>query len=356
MAHAIRLARRGLYSSDPNPRVGCVLVKDETVLAEGWHQRTGGPHAEIEALNKLQADPKGSTCYVSLEPCIHQGRTPPCTAALINAGITRIIAATTDPNPLVSGQGLRQLRKAGLRVEKGLMEIQAKAINLGFNMRMLKARPWVRCKLAMSLDGKIALANGASRWISGAESRLDNQRLRARSSAIMTSVATVLADDPGMNVRDIDTLGRQPLRVILDSELVTPKSAKIINLPGDSLIFTRSDDDKKKALLETIGVRIVTLEETESQAFLQAALHYLAREKTVNEVLLEAGPILAGRMMACGMIDELIIYIAPSLLGSDAKSLFKLPLIETMTERVQLEFSDLRQVGRDIRVTAKTMT
>ena len=356
MARAIQLARRGLYSSDPNPRVGCVLVKDAAVLAEGWHQRAGGPHAEIDTLNKLKADPKGSTCYVSLEPCVHQGRTQPCTVALISAGITRVIAATTDPNPLVSGQGLQQLRKAGLMVESGLMKIQAQAINPGFNMRMLKSRPWVRCKLAMSLDGKTALANGESRWISSAESRSDVQRLRARSSAVMTSASTVLADNPCMNVRGIDTLGRQPLRVILDSKLVIPKGAKIINLPGDSLIFTRADDNQKKALLEATGAHLVTLEETESEAFLQAALYYLAREKAVNELLLEAGPTLAGKMMEINMIDEIILYIAPSLLGNDAKSLFKLPVLKKMTERVQLEFSDFRQVGRDIRITAKIST
>lgn len=367
MSRALQIAQRGLYSTDPNPRVGCVIVKDNSVLAEGWHQKAGHPHAEIEALknaseNNTFADVSGATCYVSLEPCAHHGRTPPCTEALIKAGIRRVVAATIDPNPLVAGKGLQQLNEADIETESGLMEAQARELNPGFEMRMKQGRPFVRCKLAMSLDGKTALSNGNSQWISSDESRMDVQRLRARSSAVMTGIGTVIADDPSMNVRSGEALqstvgewpthGRQPLRVILDSDLEISPDAKILGLPGDVIIFNASECGDKKKQLANLGVEMVSVEAKRGSAFLEYVLRYLAREKEINEVLLETGSTLSGEMLQAGFIDELIIYLAPTLLGQDAKALFQLPLIDNMSDRISLNISDIRTIGKDIRIKA----
>ena len=362
MSRALQLARRGLYSTDPNPRVACIIVKDDVVLSEGWHQKAGQPHAEIEALknaldNHTSADVSGATCYVTLEPCAHHGRTSPCTESLIMAGIRRVVVAAIDPNPLVAGKGLQQLMEANIETESGLMESQARELNPGFEMRMKQGRPFVRCKLAMSLDGKTALHNGESKWISSSESRMDVQKLRARSSAIMTGIATVIADDPSMNVRLSESSewakhGRQPLRVILDSRLETPLDAKILSLPGDIIIFHAPDNDDKKKQHVNLGIELVSVEAKRGPPFLEFALRFLAREKEINEVLLEAGSSLSGEMIQAGLIDELILYIAPALLGQDAKGLFQLPLIEKMSDRFSLNFSDIRRIGKDIRIKA----
>jgi diaminohydroxyphosphoribosylaminopyrimidine deaminase/5-amino-6-(5-phosphoribosylamino)uracil reductase len=362
MSRAIQLARRGLYSTDPNPRVGCVIVKDDVVLSEGWHQKAGQGHAEIEALNNAKQNNttdnvSGATCYITLEPCAHQGRTPPCTESLIEAGIKKVIAASIDPNPRVAGKGLQQLKEAGIESVSGLMEAQAVELNPGFEMRMKQGRPFVRCKLAMSLDGKTALHNGESKWISSPESRMDVQKLRARSSAIMTGIGTVIADDPSMNVRLSESSewarhGRQPLRVILDSDLEISSEAKILNISGDVIIFHQSDNKDRVEKLENKGAELVTVEEARGSAFLKQVLNYLATEKEINEILLETGSTLAGEMLQAGFIDELIIYIAPALLGQDAKSLFQLPMIEDMTDRISLDISDVRSIGKDIRIKA----
>ena len=362
MSRAIQLARRGLYSTDPNPRVGCVIVKDDVVLSEGWHQKAGQPHAEIEALNNAKQNytsenVSGATCYVTLEPCVHHGRTSPCTESLINAGIRKVIAASIDPNPLVAGKGLQQLKEAGIETASGLMEVQAAELNPGFTMRMQQERPLVRCKLAMSLDGKTALSNGDSKWISSAESRMDVQKLRARSSAIMTGIGTVIADDPSLNVRLSESSewakhGRQPLRVILDSELEISPEAKILNVAGEVIIFHQSNNEDRQEQLENKGVELVTIDEARGAPFLKQALNYLATEKEINEILLETGSTLAGEMLQAGLIDELIIYIAPALLGQDAKSLFQLPLLDSMSDRISLDFSDIRSIGKDIRIKA----
>lgn len=362
MSRAIQLARRGLYSTDPNPRVGCVIVKDDVVLSEGWHQKAGQGHAEIEALNNAKQNNttdnvSGATCYITLEPCAHQGRTPPCTESLIEAGIKKVIAASIDPNPRVAGKGLQQLKEAGIESVSGLMEAQAVELNPGFEMRMKQGRPFVRCKLAMSLDGKTALHNGESKWISSPESRMDVQKLRARSSAIMTGIGTVIADDPSMNVRLSESSewarhGRQPLRVILDSDLEISSEAKILNISGDVIIFHQSDNKDRVEKLENKGAELVTVEEARGSAFLKQVLNYLATEKEINEILLETGSTLAGEMLQAGFIDELIIYIAPALLGQDAKSLFQLPMVEDMTDRISLDISDVRSIGKDIRIKA----
>ena len=362
MSRALQLARRGLYSTDPNPRVGCVIVKDDVVLSEGWHQKAGQPHAEIEALNNAKENNaseniSGATCYVTLEPCAHHGRTPPCTESLISAGIRKVVAATIDPNPLVAGKGLQQLKDAGIETASGLMEAQASELNPGFEMRMKQGRPLVRCKLAMSLDGKTALSNGDSKWISSPESRMDVQKLRARSSAIMTGIGTIIADDPSMNVRLSETSEwdgdvRQPLRVILDSRLEISPEAKILNVAGDVIIFHASGDEEKKQKLENTGAELVFVKEKRGSKFLEYVLAYLATNKEINEILLETGSILAGEMMQAGLIDEIMIYLAPALLGHGAKSLFQLPLLDNMSDRISLDFYDIRFIGKDIRIKA----
>ena len=351
MARALQLARRGLYTTHPNPRVGCVLVRGDQVIGEGWHEYTGGPHAEVNALNHAAAAVKDATCYVTLEPCCHSGRTPPCTEALITAGIKKTVAAMLDPNPAVSGQGGALLEQAGVAFAAGLLETQAAAINRGYIMRRTAGRPLVRCKLAISLDGRTALADGSSKWITGAEARLDVQRLRAESAAVMTGIGTVLADDPSLNVREIKT-ERQPLRVIIDPELKFPDSAKMLGLPGRTLIFTENQDTSLRESLEQSGAEIVLIDADRS-GFLQQVLSYLAGTEEINEVLLETGATLAGSMLSAGLVDELIVYQSPLLLGDGARGMFHLPGITAMAERIELELIDTRRVGQDVRITLK---
>ena len=354
MSHALQLARRGLYTTDPNPRVGCVLVNGNEVIATGWHQVAGGPHAEINALQQAVDKAQSADCYVTLEPCVHTGKTPPCTDAIIKAGIKRVIAATVDPNPAVSGKGLEKLQAAGIKTETGLMQSQSRDLNPGFESRMNKGRPFVRCKLAMSLDGRTAMeTNDENQWISGEASRLDVQRLRARSSAIMTGINTILADNPSLNVREVDTMGRQPLRVILDAQLRMPEDARLLGLPGETIIFTELTDEEKQKKLMSAGAQIVNLKRSSQQEFLKSVLKYLAEEKEINEILLESGAILAGSMLEANLIDEIIVYVAPILMGHDARSLFQLPAIKTMADRIELEFTNIHMVGEDCRITAK---
>lgn len=350
MSHALQLAERGLYSTDPNPRVGCVLVKNGVVVGSGWHEVAGGPHAEVHALKNAGANARGATAYVTLEPCCHHGKTPPCTDALIAAGVVRVVAAMTDPNPKVAGKGLQQLRAAGIEVESELLESQALALNPGFVRRMHHGRPWVRCKSALSLDGKTALANSQSQWITGEAARLDVQRWRARSSAIVTGIGTVLADDPSLTVR-IDTGRqpvRQPLRVVLDRQLRIAPAARLLAQPGRTLILTRSGDAQRAAALQNERVRVAAL-----PAFtLAAVLAHLAQEQC-NEVWVEAGPTLSGAFLQAGLVDELILYVAPKLLGDTARGLFQLPALSALADAVSLEFTDVRMVGGDLRIIAK---
>ncbi len=356
MSRALQLARRGIYTTDPNPRVGCILVRNNFVLAEGWHQFAGGPHAEINALNHAGGKASGADCYVTLEPCSHTGKTPPCADALIAAEIRRVIVATDDPNPLIAGQGVQRLKAAGIKTEIGLMQAQARELNPGFEMRMRYGRPFVRSKLAISLDGKTALANGRSKWITGAEARKDVQRLRAQSSSILTGIGTVQADDPALTVRDIDTANRQPLRVVLDPDLKMPATAKMLKEPGRTLLFTLTDSKEKKNKLTSAGAEIIKLDAEDRQAMVQPVLVHLAKHEMVNEVLVEAGSVLNGTLLCAGLIDELIIYVAPHILGHDARGLFNIPEVEEMNKRFDLEFTDMRMVGRDIRITLKPVT
>ncbi len=348
MARALMLARRGLYGTDPNPRVGCVLVKDGTIVGEGWHERAGEAHAEVNALDAAGGQACGATAYVTLEPCCHYGRTPPCTDALLNAGIARLVAAMSDPNPQVAGRGLDILRAAGVVVECGLLEAEARMLNPGFIQRMTQGRPFIRVKLAMSLDGRTALASGESQWLTGDAARQDVQRLRARASAILTGSGTVLADDPSLNVR-LPEATRQPLRVILDTGLRTLPTARTLWLPGSVLIFTAVADSAAQELLLATGAEIVVTPRTDHGLNLRSVMAELARREC-NELQVECGPTLAGALLQAELVDELVIYMAPLLLGDRARGLFQLPELTRMSERTELEILDMRAVGRDWRV------
>ena len=361
MARALRLAERGLYTTDPNPRVGCVLARSGHVIGEGWHRRAGEPHAERFALDQAGTAARGATAYVTLEPCCHHGRTPPCTEALIAAGVERVVCAMVDPNPLVAGQGLSQLRAAGIEVVSGVLEAEARALNPGFIRRMELGRPYVRCKLAASLDGRTAMASGESQWITGPGARRDVQRLRAASSAILTGVGTVLADDPSLNLRlsaaDLPGMEpgepvRQPLRVILDSHWRTPLDARMLSLPGATLILGAAESPERVAALAAAGARTRVVPALDGRVDLGAAMTELAR-RGINEVLLESGATLAGAALAAGLVDEIWLYLAPHLMGDAGKGLFHLPGITAMAERVSLDILDVRRVGPDLRIRAR---
>jgi diaminohydroxyphosphoribosylaminopyrimidine deaminase/5-amino-6-(5-phosphoribosylamino)uracil reductase len=348
MAKAINLARKGRYTTDPNPRVGCVLVRDDVVIGEGWHVKAGQGHAEVEAL-KNTPDAKGATAYVTLEPCSHQGRTPPCCDALIKAGVSRVVAAMQDPNPLVSGRGLEKLKAAGIEVVSGILQEDAQALNRGFIKRMTDNRPYVRSKLAMSLDGRTAMASGESKWITSDKSRADVQRLRAESSAILTGISTVLADDPALNARiDGDVL--QPVRVVLDTHLNMPVTAQMVKLPGRSLILTCTEDQKKQQALQQAGFEVYQLAFKNGRLDLHAVMEFLAGQQ-INELLVEAGAVLNGALLDEGLVDEYIIYMAPCILGDQGRGLFKLPGLQQMADKKQLKLHDVRQVGPDLKLT-----
>ena len=349
MARALRLAERGLYTS-PNPRVGCVLVRDGDVAGAGWHERAGEPHAEVLALRAAGAAALGSTAYVTLEPCSHHGRTPPCADALVAAGVARAVVAVQDPNPKVAGEGIARLRAAGIVVECGLMESAARELNTGFFARMTRGTPWLRSKIAMSLDGRTALANGKSQWITGEAARLDVQHWRARSCAVLTGIATVLADDARLDVRDVET-GRQPLRVVLDSGLRMPLTMRILQ-GGNVLVYAAVRDREKIAALEMAGATVSVLPDANGQVDLPAMLRDLA-QRGCNELLLEAGSTLNGALLRAGLIDELLLYIAPQLLGDAARGMAQLGELTGLDQRIDLKWQDVRQIGNDMRVTAR---
>jgi diaminohydroxyphosphoribosylaminopyrimidine deaminase/5-amino-6-(5-phosphoribosylamino)uracil reductase len=356
MAQALRLAERGLLTTDPNPRVGCVLVKNNEVVGRGWHQRAGESHAEIIALREAGAAAKGATAYVSLEPCCHTGLTPPCSDALIKAGVVRVVVAMEDPNPQVAGKGVAQLRESGIDVAVGIMATQAEELNPGFVQRMRHGRPFVRCKMAMSLDGRTAMASGESQWITGESARHDVHQLRARSSAIVTGINTVLTDDPSMNVRLESEDVLQPVRVILDSQLKMSVDARVLSLPGRTIICTTPDavtqNEEKLKQLKAAGAELVQLQQENDKISLPALLIFLNSEN-LNEVLLEAGATLSGAFMQAGLIDEIVIYMAPILMGNDARGLFALPEISRMGDVSSLEIKDVKAVGKDWRIIAK---
>ena len=354
MRRALELAARGLYSTDPNPRVGCVLVRDGRVLGEGWHQRAGEAHAEVNALasaSAADASVRGATAYVTLEPCAHTGRTPPCVQALIGARVGRVVYAIGDPNPLVNGAGAAALRAAGIDTVGDVMAAEARALNPGFFKRMHTGLPWVRVKLGASLDGRTALANGASRWITGPAARADAQRFRARSSVVLSGSGTVLADDPALNVR-VEGATRQPLRAVLDSALRVPPQARMFDREGPALVFTASTDAARRAELERRGVRVESVARApEGGLELEAVLRRLAQLEA-NEIWVEAGARLAGALLRSRLVDEFIVYLAPSLLGPTARALVELPEISQLEQRMRLEFRECTPVGPDLRLTA----
>ncbi len=361
MSRALQLAAQGLYTTTPNPRVGCVLVKDGVVIGAGWHESTGQPHAEINALSdsftKVGAGgtaqgglavTKGATAYVTLEPCSHHGRTPPCTNALIRAGVTRVVAAMQDPNPLVAGQGLAQLASAGIAVSSGLMETEARALNIGFVSRMTRGRPWLRLKVAISLDGKTALNNGVSQWITGPDARRDAHAWRARSCAVLTGFGTVRDDDPRLTVREVAT-PRQPRPIVVDSRLETPLTAKL--LAGGALIFAARPDTEKTSRLTARGAEVVVLPNPAGKVDLSAMLQELGR-RGYNEVLVEAGAKLNASLLREGLVDELLIYQAPVLLGDKARGMADLPELMELAGARRLAITDRRMVGTDQRILA----
>jgi diaminohydroxyphosphoribosylaminopyrimidine deaminase/5-amino-6-(5-phosphoribosylamino)uracil reductase len=328
-----------------------VLVKQGEVIAEGWHEKAGEAHAEVNALKQAGKNAEGATAYVTLEPCCHHGKTPPCTDALIKAKVTRVIAAMVDPHSKVAGEGLRQLEQAGIKVEYGLLEEQASALNAGFIKRMKTGLPYVRCKLAMSLDGRTAMASGESKWITSAAAREDVQHLRARSAAILTGVGTVLADDPSLTVR-LSGINSQPLRVIVDTNLSMPTSARMLKESGRTMLMTCSADEDIAQTLKDAGAEIHMMPYCNTSVDLKSVLQQLGALQ-INDVLLETGATLSGAMLEAGLVDELIIYMAPIVMGNEARGLFALPGLDKMKDKIELNIIDQRMVGSDIRITAR---
>ncbi|MFU2170659.1 bifunctional diaminohydroxyphosphoribosylaminopyrimidine deaminase/5-amino-6-(5-phosphoribosylamino)uracil reductase RibD [Klebsiella grimontii] len=354
MARALKLAARGRFTTHPNPNVGCVIVKDGEIVGEGFHYRAGEPHAEVHALRMAGEKAQGATAYVTLEPCSHHGRTPPCCEALIAAGVSRVVAAMQDPNPQVAGRGLYRLQQEGVDISHGLMMNEAEALNKGFLKRMRTGFPWIQLKMGASLDGRTAMASGESQWITSPQARRDVQRLRAQSHAILTSSATVLADDPALTVRwdelNADTQAlypqenlRQPLRIVIDSQnRVTPQH-RIVEQAGETL-FARTREDERQW---PENVRTLLVPEHNGRLDLVVLMMLLGKQQ-INSIWVEAGSTLAGALLEAGLVDELIVYIAPKLLGSDARGLCVLPGLEKLEQAPHFKFNEIRHVGPDI--------
>jgi diaminohydroxyphosphoribosylaminopyrimidine deaminase/5-amino-6-(5-phosphoribosylamino)uracil reductase len=350
MKRALELSERGRDTATPNPNVGCVIAKEGRVIGEGWHERAGEPHAEARALAACTESPEGSTVYVTLEPCSHRGRTGPCTEALVQARVARVVAAVQDPYREVNGRGIARLREAGIRVDVGLMEREAEEAHRGFLHRARHGRPWMRIKAAASLDGRIALANGESRWLTSEEARRDVHALRARSCAILTGIGTVLRDDPELTVRHVPCT-RRPRRIVIDSRLDTPLGAKI--LAGEPpLILTVSDDRAKRSALEAKGAEVVTVPAQGAKTDLAAVARLLA-ERNLNEVTVETGGKLMGSLLRAGVVDELVLYLAPLILGDSAQGLFALPEIQALGDAPRPRIVEVKPIGPDLRITAR---
>lgn len=360
MTHAIELAKQGLFSTRPNPAVGCVIVKNGQLIAEGWHVKAGQPHAEIVALQAAGDQAQGATVYVTLEPCSHFGKTPPCADALVTAGVAKVVVAMQDPNPLVAGQGLARLKAAGIEVETGVCEQQAVELNQGFIKRMQSKRPFVRLKLASSVDGRTAMASGESVWITGELAREAVHKLRARHGAIITGIGTVLADDPSLNVRlsaevqaklGLDEALCHPIRVVLDPNLSMLLDAKMLSLPGRTLLMTsQTTVENNQPVVDTLlaqGAEIVAVEAQDDRLDLESVLDYLAQEEQVNDVMVESGAIVAGAFIEAGLVDELHWFVAPHLMGHQGKPLLMLPGLVTMQDRIGLKTKSVDAVGDD---------
>ena len=353
MARAVKLAEKGMYTADPNPHVGCVLVKDKNVIGEGWTQRAGFAHAEVDALAKTRGA-RGATAYVTLEPCSHHGKTGPCADALIAAGVTRVVVAMPDPNPLVAGRGLQRLRDAGIAVTVGVLQQEAAKLNQGFFKRMSRGLPWIRSKLAMSLDGRTAMASGESQWITSPQSRQDVQLWRAASSAIVTGIDTVLFDDPRLDARvDFDLV--QPVKVVLDSNLRMPLTAKLLENAVEVWIVTSSGDTVKQQQLRDAGCKVFQVDPADGHVDLQQVFTLLA-ELQINTVWVEAGATLNGALLETGLVDEWLIYMAPCVLGNGARGLFQLPGLQRMQDKKNFRWLETRQLGPDLRLRYQAIT
>ena len=346
MAQAIQLAKKGWYTTRTNPRVGCVIVKNNQIVAEGWHQKAGLNHAEVNALESADEDLTGATAYVTLEPCSHFGKKPPCALALVKAGVSKVVCAMQDPNPLVAGQGIEQLRKAGVEVTVGLMQTDAEKLNPGFIKRMQTGLPKVVVKSAISLDGKIAMASGESQWITGKAARADVQKLRAESCAIMTGSGTVIQDNPSMNVRELEFLQNdhfeQPLRVVIDSQGLVDSDAKIFQQEGETWLVTSQWQNKEYP--SAVNQELFATNDSGKIDLYELLLKL--GDKGINQVLVEAGSGLAGAFIEQGLADELVVYQAPKLLGSNAQSVYQLPF-HKMAQSIELDLSDTRRLGDD---------
>ena len=353
MKRALELAERGRFTARPNPVVGCVVVRDGAVIGEGWHARAGEPHAEVNALADA-GNARGATVYVTLEPCTHHGRTPPCIDALIKAKVGEVVIGALDPSDVVDGAGAAGLRAAGIAVRQGLFAEAAEAQNRGFRSRVAHQRPWVTVKVAASIDGATAMRDGESQWITGAESRADVQRLRAASGAIVTGIGTVLADDPSLNVRDesIPADVPQPIRCVIDSALRMPATARMLSLDGDTVAYCV--DDTRREELEAAGATVMMVERSgDGRVVLNEVLRDLAVNRHVNDVLVEAGPELAGAVVEAELFDELVIYQAPHIMSSETKPMFATPALTALAERIELEIENVRRIGADLRITAR---
>ena len=359
MRRALELAERGACTTHPNPRVGCVIAAQQTLVGEGWHASAGEPHAEVFALREAGSRARGATVYVTLEPCAHHGKTPPCTDALIGAGVARVVYATGDPDSRVDGRGAEQLRSAGIRVDSGLFVADAEELNAGFFSRVRRGRPWVRIKMAASLDGRTALANGESQWITGEKARADVHLWRARSAAVLTGIGTVLADDPALTARAPQAV-RQPLRIVLDSRFRTPVTARLLREPGAVRVLG-VDPDGAALLTKTwnamardasrpgaLQAQLVAAD-GRGRVDLAALLQHLGAER-INELHVEAGAVLAGAFVAAGLADELLLYVAPTLLGPDARPLLALPALACLAERPRFEIHETLRIGADLRI------
>jgi diaminohydroxyphosphoribosylaminopyrimidine deaminase/5-amino-6-(5-phosphoribosylamino)uracil reductase len=352
MRQALELAERGLYTTTPNPRVGSVVVRDGAVAGTGWHEKAGMPHAEVLAMNAAGRRAHGATLYVNLEPCSHHGRTPPCADAIVAAGIKRVVAAMQDPNPRVAGAGFARLRAAGIEVEHGLMEDEARELNIGFVARMTRGRPWVRMKIAASLDGRTALANGKSQWITSEAARADGHRWRARACAILTGHGTVRDDDPQLNVRGVDT-PRQPLKIVVDSRFETPVSARLLK-DGKTLVAGAVNEAKRITALEKAGGETIVIPNERGKVELFKLMEELARRE-LNEIHVEGGAKLNGSLLQAGVVDELLVYLAPSVIGDSGRGMFSLPELTELSRSTTLKIREVERVGADLRIVARIL-
>lgn len=352
MQRALDLAARGLYTTTPNPRVGCVIVCAGKIVGEGFHERAGEPHAEANALRAAGDQARGATAYVTLEPCAHHGRTPPCTEALVQAGVVRVVAAMHDPNPLVSGRGLKTISDAGIAVHSGVLEEEARELNIGFVSRMTRGRPWVRMKIAASLDGKTALANGRSQWITSADARRDGHAFRARACAVLTGIGTLRDDNPQLNVREVET-PRQPLKILIDSRLEAPLDARLFQT-GETLVVAAVNDPARIAAFEAIGMEVLVLPDASGKVELSDLMNELGRRQ-LNEVHVEAGFKLNGSLLARGLVDELLVYFAPSVIGASPNEMFNLPALDDLAAQRRLTFHDVARIGPDVRLIARVL-